>query len=239
MNILSLDTSTYTGWAIGPLNHDEKEPVKSGVLDASIQTKATKTRPADHDGKRFWIFRDWLVRTIIDHDVGLIVYEKVVGGGNAGGRAALIQKGLEALVWEVAFANPWFNPRVGSIDSHARHAIPVWNFAAGTIKKFATGNGTLGKTGKVEMTEAAAHFYHRQQWVAHNKTKAEPWIIDDNQADAVWMWSLARTVALYRQETLEPQVDWTLATPDALTSNAQKVTHIKWLSPAKRRSTAS
>lgn len=232
MNILALDTSTYTGWAIGSL--EDQEPIKSGVLDCSIRTKATRTQPADHDGKRFYVFHCWLVETIIKYEIGLIVYEKVVGGHSAGGRAALIQKGLEAIVWQIAFASPWFNPVFKSVEARSRTAIPVWNFAAGTIKKFATNNGTLGKTGKQEMTEAAIHFHHRQTWVAHSPTKAEPWTIDDNQADAVWLHGLAATVARYRKMISSEGFDWTFATPEELTKNAQKVTTIKW-SPGKKR----
>ncbi len=221
MNILALDTSTYTGWAHSSAY--DAYTTESGMVNCSIRTKATKAAPADHDGMRFWLFRSWMLRILAESKADLIVYEKVVGGPSAGGRAALIQKGLEALVWETAFA----------VDQ-----IPVWNFAAGTIKKWATGNGTLGVTGKFEMVNAAVKAfdsYPRLQFVSHAYTKAEPWAIDDNQCDALWILDLARAVYKQGDESSDTGTNWLhTIEPEDLTRIAQKLTHLKW-SRAKSR----
>lgn len=215
MNILALDTATRTGWArnrhISAKGKDTA--LLCGVEDFSLKT-ATKTREADHFGSRFDQFDHWLQDEIVTGDVGLVVYEKIVGGRKAGGNTTLIQKGLEALVWKNA----------------AAHDIPVWNFAAGTIKKWATGNGTLGVTGKVEMVKAAL----AKGWELpeHRPTKSEPWTHDDNVADALWLHDLA--TAVFRH-TYHPDKPYHAAyTGEQLTAIANKVTHDKW-SRAKQR----
>ncbi len=55
--------------------------------------------------------------------------------------------------------------------------IPYQGVTVGAIKKFATGKGNSNK----EAIVAAA----RRKWPAHN-------ILDDNQADALWLWELAQ-----------------------------------------------
>ena len=175
MNILALDTATHTGWAVASGNI-----IESGVEDFSILTKPTKTKPADHPGLRFAKFDRWLGDMISLYKIDLIAYEMVVGGRNAGGNTSLIQKGLEALVLRRAVVSANAGP------------IPVWAFAAATIKKFATGNGQLSHESKIRMVETARVAFPSQLFIPHNPTKAQPWAWDDNQCDALWIAELAR-----------------------------------------------
>jgi hypothetical protein len=212
MKVLALDTATHTGWAVHANN-----VTTSGVEDFSIRTKATKTQPADHEGKRFYDFRTWLHRKVREDKIDLIVYEMVVGGRNAGGKTSLIQKGLEALVLEVAYDS------VGE-------PLPVWTFAAATIKKFATGNGQLTHESKAQMCDTALRAFPDQDFVKHSPTKSQPWSVDDNQCDALWILALAQAV-IKRAAIDGIALDG--FSPDNLTNLAHRVTHTKWSHPSK------
>ncbi len=174
MKILALDTATRTGYALYASG-----VISSGVFDCSIRTRATKTIEADHPGKRFHRFQQWLRDSIRQTRPDLIVYERIVGGVAAGGHTTLIQKGLEALVITEAYQG-------GYADLPP---IPIWTFAAATIKKWAINSGVLNHESKVEVTRQAFAKFSDQEWV---QTAKGP---DDNQADALWILDLAKAVA--------------------------------------------
>lgn len=209
MNILALDTATRTGWAA---RYDTA--MASGVVDCSVRTAATKTIPADHPGKRFALFRNFLNEVVRDHNPELIVYEAVVGGLNAGGKTSLIQKGLEALVLETAF----------------RRGVPVWSFAPSTLKKWATGSGVLTHESKAEVVRLAVKKWGRAMLLPHKPTKSQPWDYDDNQCDALWLADLAHAVYLFTVAK-----DGRAIAPDQLTSIANLVTAYKWQSKERKR----
>lgn len=206
MRILALDTATRTGYAIRA-----NDIVTSGVFDASIRTKATKTFEADHPGKRFHRFQHWVREQIRGVRPNIIVYERIVGGSVAGGSVALIQKGLEALVITEAY-------RAGE------DPVKCWTFAAGTIKKWGTGSGLLNKESKQVMVRNAFAKFTDQEWVMK---AAGP---DDNQADALWILDLAYMVVL--QAALDG-IGLENFSDEDLTRVANIVTAKKW-SPVKK-----
>lgn len=202
MRILALDTATRTGYALVA-----SDVISSGVIDCSIRTKATKTIPADHLGKRFYDFQKWLREAIRNTRPDLIVYERVVGGPKAGGKTTLIQKGLEAVVILEAY-------RGGD------QPIPLWTFAAATIKKWGINSGLLTHDSKIVMTKMAFNKFTDQDWIM---TDHGP---DNNQADALWILDLARTIAQEFHSCYTPD---TLDVEDAeLTRLAGIVTSKKW-----------
>lgn len=207
MNILALDTATHTGWAVSTIG----SVIESGVEDFSIRTRPTKTEPEDHPGLRFAKFDRWLGEMIPLFKIDLIAYEMVVGGCNAGGNTSLIQKGLEALVLRRAVVSANAGP------------IPVWAFAAATIKKFATGNGVLTHESKIQMVDTARATFPDQVFVPHARTKGQPWDWDDNQCDALWIAELARQcVRSEMAKTIEG------AHAPSMTSIANHVITAKW-----------
>lgn len=209
MNILALDTATRTGWAVASGNI-----IESGVEDFSILTKPTKTKPADHPGLRFAKFDRWLGEMILLFKIDLIAYEMVVGGRNAGGNTSLIQKGLEALLLMRASLGRGGQP------------IPVWAFAAATIKKFATGNGVLTRESKIQMVDTARKAFPGQVFTPHRPTKAQPWIWDDSQCDALWIVELARQCV--RRQALDPDSGLLDSHAPSLTPLANLVIADKW-----------
>lgn len=212
MKILALDTATHTGWA-----RIANGVTDSGAADFSVRTKATKTIEADHPGRRFALFRNWLNVQLVEGKFDLVVYEAIVGGARAGGSVSLIQKGFEAIVLENAF----------------RRGLPVWSFAPATIKKWATGSGQLTHESKIAMVETARLAFKGQTLLPHRPTKAEPWIFDDNQCDALWLLDLTRTVLA----SLPEVSDWMQpGIVENLTIYANQVTATKWPSNAKKRS---
>lgn len=205
MNILALDTATHTGWAV----QSGSQIVGSGSMDFSIRTKATKTQMADHPGMRFFNFDHWVRDLILKYKPDIIAYEMVVGGRNAGGNTSLIQKGLEATVIKRAYQHDM---------------IPVWTFAAATIKKFATGNGVLTHESKIQMVDTARVAFPDQTFLPHRPSKSQPWLWDDNQCDALWILALA--VACARRAAVDGVTIDEYA-PN-LTSLAHLVTTDKW-----------
>lgn len=212
MNILALDTATKTGWAIsvdGVLH-------MSGVEDFS-PAKVNKSNPTpDHPGRRFRRFQTWLNTMLVDYKIELISYESIVGGRNAGGHTTLIQKGLEAVVLLEA-----------SKGYESEYDIPCWDFAAATIKKWATGSGILSND-KRPMIEHARKLTKKAKYslTPRNPTKSQPWDLDDNEADAVCLVDLTRAVLDHAGSVN--------ADLDQLTTFAQTVTAQKWRASTKR-----
>lgn len=213
MKILALDTATHTGWAMvaGGI-------ITSGTADFSVRTKATKTIPADHVGRRFALFRNWLNEIVRVNKPDLLVYEAVVGGARAGGNVSLIQKGFESYVLETAF----------------RRDIPVWSFAPATLKKWATGSGVLSHESKAEVVRQAVLKFGKQDLIPHRPTKSQPWAWDDNQCDALWLLDLTQAVVTY--VTASAGIDSRELDLNDLTHTANIVTHLKWQSRAKKPS---
>ncbi len=201
MKILALDTATRTGYALLASG-----VISSGVFDCSIRTRPTKTLEADHPGKRFYRFQQWLRDAIRNTQPDLIVYERIVGGVAAGGHTTLIQKGLEALVITEAYRS-----------SYEEEHIPIWTFAAATIKKWAINSGVLNHESKIDVSRQAFLKFSDQEWI---QTARGP---DDNQADALWILDLAKAVANYVGPT-----GFKFHTDQDLTSYAGKVTAEKW-----------
>ena len=129
--ILGLDIATKTGYAVISKAGAVHE---SGVFDCSIRTKATKTIPADQEGRRIWCLEFGLFRLISDHDIRLIAYETITMGPKAGGKTHAVARWLEGIVLLTAY----------------REDIPTVSYAPGTIKKYATGNGRATKESMVE-----------------------------------------------------------------------------------------
>lgn len=212
MKILALDTATRSGYALFASG-----VTSSGVFDASIRTKATKTLEADHSGKRFYLFQRWLREAIRNSRPDLIVYERLVGGASSGGHTTMVQKGLEAIVHIEAFAGSENGP------------IPMWTFSPATIKKWATGNGTLTHESKILVTRMAFDKFSDQEWV---QTAKGP---DDNQADALWILDLAQAVAkVIVHETQDNYAPFVSHEDEKLTKWGNIVTAAKW-SPAKQQ----
>ena len=186
--------------------------VTSGVADFSMRTKATKTIAADHPGQRFASFHKWLTAVILGTDTPskMIAYEAVVGGSSAGGKVSLVQKGLEAILLMVA----------------AERGIPVVSFAPATIKKFATGDGTLSKESKAIVIERMRLRFSEQVFIPHAWTKNEPWNWDDNQCDALALLDLASSV-LGQAKSLDPA---------GLLDTAHELTKLRWNDQWKQRS---
>lgn len=212
MNILALDTATKTGWAItvdGVLH-------MSGIEDFS-PAKVNKSNPTpDHPGRRFRRFQSWLNNMLIDYKIDLISYESIVGGRNAGGHTTLIQKGLEAIVLMTA-----------SEGNFEDFDIPCWDFSAATIKKWATGSGTLSND-KRPMIAHAMKLTRKAGYslTPRTATKSQPWDLDDNEADAVCLVDLTTSVFEHAGSV---NVD-----PEQLTPIAQVVTAAKWHASKKR-----
>ena len=214
MNLLALDTATRTGWAMWQPDASIQYRHRSGVWDCSIRTQPTKHLPADHPGRRFALFAQHVDEAIRVHDIDLIFYEMIVGGPHAGGRAALIEKGLEATLLHYAYAGHFI--------------VPCWPLAAGTIKKWATGSGLLGVTGKQEMVDAAYRAFRDQIFLPHAPTASAPWRWDDNQCDALWLLDLGRALLtewpLLDREALQNRP----LPPEDLTEIAAKLCAHKW-----------
>lgn len=218
MKILALDTATHTGWAVSA-----NEVITSGYEDFSVRTSPTLYFPADHPGKRFSMFSNWMEEKLREDKIDLIVYESIVGGRSAGGTTSLIQKGLEAMVLKLAY------------DTDL--PIPVWSFAPATIKKWATGNGQLTHESKQQMVDMAYKAFPNQIFLPHRPTRSKPWIWDDNQCDALWLLDLAHRVYQYSEVTIwPPSVPLDASSPeivDNLTKIANLVTAEKWPTSSK------
>lgn len=214
MNILALDTATTTGWAVSASG-----VVTSGVFDCSIRTTPTKKERADHPGLRFDKFSVMLHEKLYEDKIDLVVYEMVVGGRSAGGNTSMIQKGLEAFLYREAY----------------RKGCPVWSFAAATIKKWATGSGVLTHESKAEVVRRALAEFKDQDFIPHRPTKSQPWTVDDNQCDALWILDLAHRVHQHAASVVwPPSVPFDPACPDIidnLTPFAHRVTSEKWNKP--------
>ena len=95
--------------------------------------------------------------------VDMVAYEEV--RRHSGVLAAHMYGAIEAIIKELC-------------DSHLPQPIPYQGFPVGTIKKHATGKGNSGKEIMVTCAE--------ERW-------PDITIVDDNHADALWIWDLAQT----------------------------------------------
>jgi len=133
--ILGLDIATKTGYAV--LSVETGQRIESGVLNCSIRTKATKTIPADHEGRRMWALEFGLYRLLSDHENILIAYERITMGPKAGGKTTAVARWMESVVLLGAY----------------RENLSVISYAPGTIKKHATGDGRATKEQMVSAAE--------------------------------------------------------------------------------------
>ena len=132
-----------------------------------------KDKDERHLGDRFHKACEQFCTMMVDWKPDLVIYEMVVGGKKAGGNTSLIQKGLEALAQLAC----------------ARADIPFFDIGAGTIKKWATGDGSWNTT-KLHMCKAAVDTFPNHVFILKKSTKAKPWWINDDEVDAVWLADL-------------------------------------------------
>jgi len=157
--LLGLDLATLSGFAVVAIGNGEV--LESGTIDASIRVRATKTIPADHLGKRMQILADRLRELFQKYNIEHVSYEAIAQGRAAGGRTAAVARWLECVAILVAY----------------EHVVEITSYAAGTIKKHATGDGSW-RTKKEQMIAAAV-----ERWPDLD-------IDDDNEADALWVADL-------------------------------------------------
>lgn len=167
MKVLGIDQATSCGFAV----FDGGKPIKCGAWDLSIITpsQATKTKPAESPAKRLSMLFHLLNVTIRTNDIELIAYEKVTGGTKVGGAAGNLSRHLEAMILLVC----------------DQRGIPFVNYAAGTIKKHATGDGSWN-TKKEHMIAAAIKRW--PGWFAQYGKESD---ISDDMVDAMWIADLA------------------------------------------------
>lgn len=119
--LLALDLATVTGWAVQA----------SGVTTSGSQSFARyggcKSKPADHTGASFAMFRRWLHETIRTDKPEVIVYEEVMRWMSASSAHAF--GGFRALMLEAACI----------------HSLPCVGYKPKQVKKFWTGNGNADK----------------------------------------------------------------------------------------------
>lgn len=165
MRILGIDQATSCGWAI----LDNGQVLDAGAADLSIITKATKTKEVDPPALRLHKLKTLLNQKRNLYDFDRIAYEKVTGGLKVGGAAGNLSRHFEAVIMLWAFEND----------------VPVEQYAAGTIKKHATGDGSW-QTKKEHMIAAAV-----KRWPGFMASK--DWGnmkgVDD-MADALWIADL-------------------------------------------------
>ena len=144
--ILAIDAASRTGWAT----------LNNGILECGMQhfqrRKGRKTKEDEHEGVQFSRFEIWFWRLLGDLDPDYVFYEQPAGG--IGGATA-----LKCIGWKVLM-----------MACCARKGIPMEGFAAGTLKKYATGSG---RAEKPEMIHAVNQKFRGLD------------ITDDNIADAV------------------------------------------------------
>lgn len=169
--ILSLDIATKSGFCLW--DTVKNKPRTAGIINSKIRTKATKTLEADHLGKRLFKLDQSLNKIFqyVDSSrnmppIELISYERITMGVRAGGRTAAVARHLEAIVIHHAFT-------IG---------VPIMDFATGTVKKFATGNGNALKE---DMMTAA-----EETWPDFINQLVDNGNYDDNVADAIWVAAL-------------------------------------------------
>jgi hypothetical protein len=144
----------------------------------------------------------------------------IVVGIHAGGAASLVEKGLEATLLRTAYVHGISRERIG-------RGTPCWPLAAGTVKKWALGDGTLTATGKREMIRAARRAFPTQAFVPHVPTKTQPWKWDDNQCDALWLLDLG-VALLHRYPGLAAGLRTDPLPPADLTKLASRLAESKW-----------
>lgn len=144
--ILGIDAATKTGWCLV----DEGKVIESGVKDF-------KKQKGESNGLMFLKFRGWLQNLLSEHkDIDLVAYE---AAHHRGGYATEVCVNLVGRVQEVC----------------AEREIEYVPVHTGTLKKFATGDGTADKAMMIlQATEVLGR---------------EPQ--DDNEADATLLALLA------------------------------------------------
>lgn len=122
MNVLALDLSTTTGFALsaaGVITH--------GVADFT-RYKGCKSRAAQHDGRTYLNFQRWLRERIALDKPALIVFEEPMGNfKSAAARNVVV--GLRGILMSTA----------------AYYDIRVIGIAQTKLKKWATGKGNAKK----------------------------------------------------------------------------------------------
>lgn len=168
--LLSLDIATLTGFCIWDLT--TRRPVVAGRFSNKIRTTPTKKIPADKRNVRLLKMHQNLDKMrSIAYECNLFFthfsHEAITQGRSAGGQTAEVARHLEAI----------FHFWCGKNFSK----MPV-SYAAGTIKKHATGSGSAEK-------EKMLWFAERKwpELVDSLKEKGE-W--DDNVADALHLADL-------------------------------------------------
>lgn len=175
-SILALDLGTRTGYAFGRMKGDGD--VKSGTLDwaSAKEVKEWKRSRATRRGDpRVLRFYSWLT-TNIEVGVRRIVFEDV----------EFCSQTYQCQLWTSFRTCVWIAVEGRGIQIDA---VPV-----GTLKKFATGNGSATKSG---MAHALARAFP-DLYTIHNSQKGEVEalpsgrILDDNAVDALWLYHWAR-----------------------------------------------
>ncbi len=129
-------------------------------------------RGKESPGMRLVRFRSWL-RDRLSEGVDLVVYEDV--RRHKAVQAAHIYGGLLAIL-QAECDSSFERLEPGTKTIRRIGPTPYTCFGVGQIKKLATGKGHASKD---DMIAAA-----RAKWPAFNG--------DDNEADAMWLWSLAQ-----------------------------------------------
>jgi Holliday junction resolvasome RuvABC endonuclease subunit len=130
LKILAIDLGSKTGWA----------SITNGIvthgLITLIRRTGRKTKPDDHPGTKYNLFRKWLASTVILEKPDLIVYEKVMGHSQST-YAQMLNYGMRGILLAIA----------------DNKDIPVLSITQTELKKFATGKGNANKD---DMMAAAA-----------------------------------------------------------------------------------
>ena len=117
---LALDLGTKTGFCVFDFENSDIQVSKSGTKNFQQPKNASL-------GRRFVCFRDWLIRTILEHNVKSIYYEQVYG--HTGVQASHVYGGF--LYHMAAVCDDM--------------GVPMYGIGVCTIKKIATGNGHASK----------------------------------------------------------------------------------------------
>lgn len=163
---LGIDQATQCGFAV----LENGSPIHCGSWDLSIITpsRAKPGLPADPPAKRLVQLQHLVEVTCRSYDIDWIAYEKVTGGIKTGGAAGNLSRHLEAMIMFTAY----------------KRNIPCIDYAAGTIKKHATGDGSWNTT-KDKMIAAAL-----KRWPDYFSEVEDTTKIDDNMVDAMWIADL-------------------------------------------------
>lgn len=127
--ILSLDLGTKTGYCVFEYDFNT---IKSGTINFGIKR-------GEHLGKRFFLFRRWLLDAINNYDIERIVYEAVYA--HSGIELAHVYGGFLYIMQELAYGL----------------TIDTISMGVGTIKLKATGNGRASKEEVIKSMRLLGH----------------------------------------------------------------------------------